>query len=174
MFEWCSISVMSTSSPSPTLSRPHAYATRLIASVALRVKIEHCGSQPTNEAIRVRAASNASVDSRASSYTPRWMGAYDSRWKPSIAAITCSGRCEVAAESRYATRRPPNSRASTGKSARTSTSGLSAVERHQPASARSPMNSLTWSSASASFSEIRRRTRSSSPGSSSRCTTSSK
>ena len=48
MFEWCSISVMSTSSPSPTCSRPHAYATRLIASVALRVKIEH-GRVPVHE-----------------------------------------------------------------------------------------------------------------------------
>ena len=75
MFEWCSISVMSTSSPSPTCSRPQVYATRLIASVALRVKIEHFGSQFTNEAIRSRAASKASVASRASSYTPRWMGA---------------------------------------------------------------------------------------------------
>ena len=72
----------------------------MIASVALRVKIEQAGSQPTNSAMRVRADSNASVDSRASSYTPRWIGAYDSRWKRSIASITCSGRCEVAAESR--------------------------------------------------------------------------
>ena len=66
---------MSTSSPSPTFSRPHEYATRLIASVALRVKMEHAGSQPTNSAMRTRADSNASVDSRASSYTPRWIGA---------------------------------------------------------------------------------------------------
>ena len=75
MFEWCSISVMSTSSPSPTFLRPQENATRLIASVALRVKIEQAGSQPTNSAIRSRADSNASVDSRASSYTPRWIGA---------------------------------------------------------------------------------------------------
>ncbi len=100
MFEWCSISVMSTSSPGPTLVRPHAYATRLIASVALRVKMEVSASQPTNAAIRSRAVSKASVDSLASSYTPRWIGAYDSRWKRSIAATTCSGRWEVAAESR--------------------------------------------------------------------------
>jgi hypothetical protein len=39
----------------------------LIASVALRVKIEQAGSQFTNSAMRRRAASNASVDSRASS-----------------------------------------------------------------------------------------------------------
>ena len=45
---------------------------------------------------------------------------------------------------------------------------------HQAASARSPMNSRTCSSAPFSFSAIRRRTRSSRPGSSRRCTTSSK
>ena len=67
MFEWCSISVMSTSSPGPTFSRPHEYATRLIASVALRVKIEQAGSQFTNAAMRSRAPSNSSVASRASS-----------------------------------------------------------------------------------------------------------
>ena len=71
MFEWCSISVMSTSSPGPTFARPHEYATRLIASVALRMKIEHFGSQLTNAAIRSRAPSNCSVASRPSSYTPR-------------------------------------------------------------------------------------------------------
>ncbi len=37
-FAWCSSSVITTTSPGPRLSRPHAYATRLIASVALRVK----------------------------------------------------------------------------------------------------------------------------------------
>ena len=45
---------------------------------------------------------------------------------------------------------------------------------HQDASARSPMNSRTCSSAPCSFSATRRRTRSSRPGSSSRWTTSSK
>ena len=39
MFEWCSIWVMSTSSPGPTLARPQEWATRLIASVAFLVKI---------------------------------------------------------------------------------------------------------------------------------------
>ena len=38
-FEWCSSSVTTTTSPGPRLSRPQAYATRLIPSVALRVKI---------------------------------------------------------------------------------------------------------------------------------------
>ena len=37
-FEWCSSSVITTTSPGPRLSSPQAYATRLIASVALRVK----------------------------------------------------------------------------------------------------------------------------------------
>ena len=37
-FEWCSSSVITTTSPGPRLSCPQAYATRLIASVALRVK----------------------------------------------------------------------------------------------------------------------------------------
>ena len=37
-FEWCSSSVITTTSPGPRLSIPQAYATRLIASVALRVK----------------------------------------------------------------------------------------------------------------------------------------
>ena len=38
-FAWCSSSVTTTTSPGPRLSSPQAYATRLIASVALRVKI---------------------------------------------------------------------------------------------------------------------------------------
>ena len=71
-----------------------------MASVALRVKIEQAGSQPTNCAMRVRAPSKASVASRASSYTPRWIGAYEERWNSSIASITWRGRCDVAAESR--------------------------------------------------------------------------
>ena len=38
-FEWCSSSVTTTTSPGPRLLRPHEYATRLIASVALRTKM---------------------------------------------------------------------------------------------------------------------------------------
>ena len=38
-FAWCSSSVITTTSPGPRFSRPQAYATRLSASVALRVKI---------------------------------------------------------------------------------------------------------------------------------------
>ena len=40
MFEWCSISVSTIRSPAPTLASPQARATRLIASVALRTKID--------------------------------------------------------------------------------------------------------------------------------------
>ena len=43
MFEWCSISVSTTRSPAPTFCRPHVYATRLIAAVALAVKIVSSG-----------------------------------------------------------------------------------------------------------------------------------
>ncbi len=66
MFEWCSISVISTSSPGPTLLRPQAYATRLIASVTFFVKIVVPASQPQNLATRSRAPSYRSVASSAS------------------------------------------------------------------------------------------------------------
>ena len=38
MLEWCSIAVISTQSPAPTLRPPHDDVTRLIASVVPRVK----------------------------------------------------------------------------------------------------------------------------------------
>ena len=66
MFEWCSICVRAITSPSPTLPRPHDHATRLIASVALRVKIVSPAVEPVNAAMRVRAPSNISVASAAS------------------------------------------------------------------------------------------------------------
>ena len=66
MLEWCSISVRAITSPSPTLLRPHDHATRLIASVALRVKIVSPGVEPVNAAMRPRAPSNISVASAAS------------------------------------------------------------------------------------------------------------
>jgi hypothetical protein len=57
-FEWCSSSVTSTRSPGPRFGRPHAYATRLIPSVALRVKISSRAlGALTNRAIRSRAPS---------------------------------------------------------------------------------------------------------------------
>ncbi len=57
MFEWCSICVTSTRSSEPTFARPHAPATRLIASVALRVKTVSPGVEPANAATRSRALS---------------------------------------------------------------------------------------------------------------------
>ncbi len=78
MFEWCSISVSTIRSPAPTFSRPHVYATRLIAAVALAVKIVSSGVEESQSAIRLRAPSNRSVASTASGYTPRWIDARDS------------------------------------------------------------------------------------------------
>ncbi len=46
MFEWCSIGVSTIVSPAPTLRRPHAYATRLIASVTFFVKIVSAFVEP--------------------------------------------------------------------------------------------------------------------------------
>ena len=66
MLEWCSISVRAITSPSFTLARPHDHATRLIASVALRVNTVSPGVEPANAAIRPRAPSNISVASAAS------------------------------------------------------------------------------------------------------------
>ena len=57
MFEWCSISVSRIRSPSPTLARPHELATRLIASVALRVKTTSRGEAPMWVATVSRAPS---------------------------------------------------------------------------------------------------------------------
>ena len=62
MFEWCSIPEISTSSPALTWVRPQVCATRLMPSVAFRVKMISFGSAaPMNAAIRPRAASNRSV-----------------------------------------------------------------------------------------------------------------
>ena len=57
MFEWCSIWVTTTRSSLPTFARPQAFATRLIASVALRVKTVSPGVEPVNAATRSRAPS---------------------------------------------------------------------------------------------------------------------
>ena len=59
-------SVVTTRSPAWRFARPHAWMTRFIAAVALPVKIVSRGLAPTNCATRVRAPSNASVDSTAS------------------------------------------------------------------------------------------------------------
>jgi hypothetical protein len=61
-------------SPGCRLARAHVYATRLIASVALRTNTISSGcSAPTKFATLRRASSNAAVDSSAIEYTPRWM-----------------------------------------------------------------------------------------------------
>ncbi len=61
-FAWCSISVRTMTSPRPMFLRPHEYATRLIASVALRVNTTSCGSgTPRNRATVAREASYAAV-----------------------------------------------------------------------------------------------------------------
>ena len=61
-------------SPSLQIGAAQVYATRLIASVALRTNTtsSDCGAL-TNFATLRRAASNAAVDSSAIVYTPRWM-----------------------------------------------------------------------------------------------------
>ena len=67
-------------SPGFRLARAHVYATRLIASVALRVNtISRVSRAPTKRATLARAASNAAVASSAIVYTPRCTLAYDSR-----------------------------------------------------------------------------------------------
>ena len=73
MFEWCSIAEMSTSSPAPTRVRPKACATRLMLSVALRVKMiwRSCGALKNAPILR-RAFSYASLAISLSSCTPRW------------------------------------------------------------------------------------------------------
>ena len=61
-FAWCSSSVTTTTSPGPRLSSPQAYATRLIASVALRVKMTSFSEGALSKLATVRrAASKPSV-----------------------------------------------------------------------------------------------------------------
>mmetsp|Transcript_13662 Transcript_13662/g.57086 ORF Transcript_13662/g.57086 Transcript_13662/m.57086 type:complete len:205 (+) Transcript_13662:589-1203(+) len=70
--EWCSITVSTTSSPSSRLSSPHAYATRLMASLALRVHtISRSDVAFTKVATLPRAASYSSVARAARACTPR-------------------------------------------------------------------------------------------------------
>ena len=58
MLEWCSISVISTSSPSRRCARPHPCATRFIDSVTPRVNTIVSGSgAPRNRATVARAPS---------------------------------------------------------------------------------------------------------------------
>ncbi len=104
MLEWCSISVITISSPGPTRRSPgHASvcAARLSASVAFLVKITSSRSgAPMNDATLSRAASYAAVDSAPSWCIARAMLAlWCSRWS-TIVSITTWGFCEVFAESR--------------------------------------------------------------------------
>ena len=71
MLEWCSISLMRTSSPSPIACSPRAqasvFATRLSASVEFFVKMTSSRDGALMNAVTLsRAASNASVDSAPS------------------------------------------------------------------------------------------------------------
>ena len=73
-FEWCSIGVSTIASPGFSVERAHACATRLIASVELRVNTISRGlAACTNAAKRRRASSYRAVASSAMRYTPRWM-----------------------------------------------------------------------------------------------------
>ena len=73
MLAWCSISLSTITSPATRLLRAHEYATRLTASVALRVNTSSAVSPaPMKRATARRAASNRAVVSSAIAYTPRW------------------------------------------------------------------------------------------------------
>ena len=105
MLEWCSISVMTTSSPGPTRRSPSAQAnvlaSRLSASVMFLVKITSSrDGAPMNSATLSRAPSNASVDSAPSVCMARAMLAlWRSRWSTIVSITTC-GFCDVLALSR--------------------------------------------------------------------------
>ena len=105
MLEWCSISVISTSSPGPTCRSSRAQAsvlaTRLSASEAFLVNTTSSRlGAPMNDATLSRAASNASVDSAPSWCMAREMLAlWRSRWSTIVSMTTC-GFCEVLALSR--------------------------------------------------------------------------
>ena len=105
MLEWCSISVVTTTSPSPTCSGPRAQAsvlaTRLSASEAFLVKItsSRLGAL-MNAATLSRPASNASVASAPSVCMARaTLALCRSRWSTIVSMTTC-GFCEVLALSR--------------------------------------------------------------------------
>ena len=66
MFEWCSISLQTITSPGPQFAPPYEYATRLRASVALRTKMHSRRLRAfTKRATASRAPSYASVASAA-------------------------------------------------------------------------------------------------------------
>src|SRR3954470_51577 len=125
MLEWCSISVMTTSSPGPTWRSPgHAivFATRFSASVAFLVKITSSRDGALrNEATLSRACSKASVDSAPSWCTARaTLALCRSRWSTIVSMTTC-GFCEALALSRETSGCPSTIvRLRIGKSLRTS------------------------------------------------------
>ncbi len=78
MFEWCSMADSRTSSPGPTRRRPNACATRLMPSVAFRVKMISRGPAAfRNRATVPRARSNPAVARSLSVWTPRCTLALD-------------------------------------------------------------------------------------------------
>ena len=104
MLEWCSISVITTSSPSPTCSGPRqakVLATRLRASEAFLVNtISSRLGALMNAATLSRAPSNASVASAPRLCMARATFALcRSRWSTIVSITTC-GFCEVFALSR--------------------------------------------------------------------------
>ncbi|TPW21883.1 MAG: hypothetical protein FD126_247 [Elusimicrobia bacterium] len=73
-FEWCSSSVTRTSSPGRICLRAQPWATRLMASVVLRVKTMHSGfSALMKRAALARDSSTSFSPSSARVCTPRWM-----------------------------------------------------------------------------------------------------
>mmetsp|Transcript_67453 Transcript_67453/g.197261 ORF Transcript_67453/g.197261 Transcript_67453/m.197261 type:complete len:223 (+) Transcript_67453:1470-2138(+) len=71
--EWCSMTLRRISSPAPTFAAPQLRATRLMASVAFRVKtISVESAAPTKSATFARAPSKASVERMESVCMPRW------------------------------------------------------------------------------------------------------
>ena len=77
MFEWCSIAVMSTSSPSPTRDLPNDWATRFTPSVAPRTKtVSRVLAAPRNARTFSRAPSYSRVATSLRWCTPRWMLAF--------------------------------------------------------------------------------------------------
>ena len=78
-FEWCSIAVISTTSPAPTCSRAQVKRTRLIASVALRTNTISPGRAPTSSATLRRPPSYSSSASAASTCMLRWTLAFELR-----------------------------------------------------------------------------------------------
>src|SRR6266851_5669072 len=128
--EWCSRTVVTMRSPRLMLSRPHAYATRFKASVALRTKMTSRSlGALMNRATFARASSNAAVVRSLNLYTPRWMFALCSSKTRDIASITCRGFWLVAALSRYTRGFPRTVCARIGKSLRirATSSGVSLI-----------------------------------------------